>query len=377
MNKPIFYRLFSNTALVIGSLFFLCLTFEIALRIANYNPFGEFFESEGPAVFIQPSKNPRRIFEARPGANGYGWGTHISINQAGFRGRDYLLPKPEDTYRVVVIGDSVAFGNNLPEDKNYPALLERLFAESQQHVEVLNLALGGYDTLQEVATLEEIGLQFSPDLVILGYCINDIGIASGNLNYIKRLKNYGSPVYRSRLAQFIRVQLDRVELIQYNKSANNRENFDSIYKNMQADISHDAALGEKMQRLSTLLDALPVEKKPGYFFTRDYTQTSRMQRLRFALEQLKSLQQKNTFQVLVLFTPYLIEDKTSQPIYQAVYAIIEHEIKRQDFPSLNLYQRFADAGFDKIILKKNDGVHPNLQGHEIIASELYQLISTQ
>ena len=360
-----------NAGLIAASLVFLSLALEVVLRFANYNPFGEFFENERRAVFIQPSQNPLRIFEAAPDTTGEGWGTHITINHAGFRGRDYPAQKPINTYRVVVIGDSIAFGNNLPEDKNYPAVLEKMFAKSGRSVEVLNLALGGYDTLQEVATLEDIGLAFSPDLVVLGYCINDIGVASGNKNYIQRLQNYGSPVYHSRLAQFIRVQLDRIELIEYSKAANTGKNFGSTYKNTQSDISSDVVLNKKMQALGKLLDETPGK----YFFTRDYADQTHMQRLRYGLERLGALQKKNSFGVVVLFTPYLLEDKTSQPIYQAVYAIIEHEITRLGFSALNLYRPLANAGFENVILKKNDGVHPNELGHEIIAKELYQTIT--
>ena len=206
---------------------------------------------------------------------------------------------------------------------------------------------------------------------MLGYCINDIGVASGNKNYIQRLQNYGSPVYHSRLAQFIRVQLDRIELIEYSKAANTGKNFGSTYKNTQSDISSDVVLNKKMQALGKLLDETPGK----YFFTRDYADQTHMQRLRYGLERLGALQKKNSFGVVVLFTPYLLEDKTSQPIYQAVYAIIEHEITRLGFSALNLYRPLANAGFENVILKKNDGVHPNELGHEIIAKELYQTIT--
>ena len=364
----------TNVALVIASLVFLGGIFEIALRIAGYNPFGEFFDKEGASEFIQVSKNPTRIFEARPGAQGAAWGTQIRINKAGFRGRDYAPAKPANTYRIVVIGDSIAFGNNIPEGKNYPALLETLFANSSRPVEVLNLALGGYDTLQEVATLEDIGLAFSPDLVILGYCINDIGIASGNLNYIKRLKNYGSPIYHSRLTQFIRVQLDRAELIQYSKNANRDDSFDNTYKLMQADISGDVVLQQKMQQLTNLLAASADNSDEKTIFSHDYTRANRVQRLRFGLERLKALQQQNHFAVLTVVTPYLLETPNSQPIYQSVYAIVEHEMARLDFPTLNFYPMFASVGLNTLVLKKKDGIHPNEQGHDMIAKELYRSI---
>ncbi len=368
LNKNVY-----NAGLLIGSLVFIFIILECVLRAISYNPFGEFFENEGRAVFIQPSKNKTRLFEATPNSRGYGWGTQISINRYGFRGRDYSLEKPKDVYRIVVLGDSITFGNNLPADQNYPAVLEKNFLKSNRPVEVLNLGLGGYDTLQEVATLEDIGLQFSPDLVILGYCINDIGIASGNLNYIKRLKNYGQPIYRSRLAQFIRVQLDRIELIAYDKSANSTENFDTAYKNSLADISNDNDLNNKIKTLEKLLSNVPEKT----VFTRDYTEASHIQRLRYALEQLKALQQKHSFAVTVLVIPYLLEDNKSQTIYQAVYRIVEHEITRLHFSVINPYHEFSEAGFKNLILKKNDGVHPNAKGHEIMANVLYKNINVQ
>jgi len=362
-----------NTGLFFGSLIVVLGILECALRIAGYNPFGEFFENEGRSVFIQPSPDAQRIFEAAPNTQGKGWGTDISINSHGFRGREYALAKPQDVYRIVVLGDSITFGNNLPENKNYPARLENIFINNGKQAEVLNLGLGGYDTLQEVATLQDVGLQFSPDRVILGYCINDIGIASGNLNYIKRLKNYGQSIYRLRLAQFVRVQLDRIELIEYEKSANTTENFDATYKNSLADISHDDELKNKIQALETLLN----QRQGKFLFARDYTEANHIQRLRYALEQLKSLQEKNHFAVTILVIPYLMEDNDSQPIYQAIYQIIEHEMTRLGFSVINPYVDFSKAGFKNLILKKNDGVHPNAQGHEIMADALYKNISTQ
>jgi len=367
MNKTL-----QHLALVSGAFTFTLIILECALRFANYNPFGEFFENEGRAVFIRPSANPQRIFEATPNAKGNGWGTSISINRYGFRGAEYSVEKPSGTYRIAVLGDSITFGNNLPPDKNYPAMLEKLFAKNNQHVEVLNLALGGYDTLQEVATLEDIGLQFKPDLVIVGYCINDIGIASGNLNYIKRLQNYGNPVYRSRLAQFIRVQLDRIELINFTNTANTRESFDAFYKNSLADIDGDKELDKKMADLSALINNTPGK----YLFARDYTQKDHIQHLRYGFEKLKQLQNEHGFAVSVLIIPYLREDDKNSPIYKAVYDIVRHEAIHLDFSTINLYPTFKQAGLEKLILKKNDGVHPNEHGHEIMATEIYKKISS-
>jgi hypothetical protein len=62
----------------------------------------------------------------------------------------------------------------------YPAQLERLLNEKApksfsrgQRFEVLNLGVGNYNTVQEVMRLRNVGLAFHPDLVTMGWFIND------------------------------------------------------------------------------------------------------------------------------------------------------------------------------------------------------------
>jgi lysophospholipase L1-like esterase len=363
---------FGNLLLVLLSLFFILLMLEALLRAIGYNPFGEILKNEDRAIFIRPSENPQRIFEATPNASGQGWGTRVSINRFGFRGRDYTTEKPSGTYRIAVIGDSITFGNNLPPDANYPALLEKRFAQSGKKVEVLNLALGGYDTLQEVATLEEIGLQFHPDLVLIGYCINDIGIASGNLNYIKRLQKYGDPIYHLRLAQWIRIQLDRIDQENSTVDANKAVAFYSAYRDVLADIEPDSALATLMQGLSGEL----ARSGNRATFTADYTDANHVRRLRFALEKLHALQSTHHFTVSAIVFPYLLEKPETHAAYQLSYRIVEHEMQRLGFSVIDIYTPFTSAGLDHLLLRNNDGVHPNAEGHRIVAETLYQTFFT-
>jgi len=364
-------RLVNITVAVVSLLFFL-LMLEGLLRAFHYNPFGEILKSEDRAIFIRPSKNPLRIFEATPNASGAGWGTQVTINRFGFRGRDYAVEKPPGTYRIVVIGDSITFGNNLPPDANFPALLEKRFADSGKKVEVLNLALGGYDTLQEVATLEDIGLQFHPDLVLIGYCINDIGIASGNLNYIKRLQKYGDPVYHLRLAQWIRVQLDRIDQENSTVDANKAAAFYYAYRDVLADIEPDRELAVLMQGLSGEL----AKSGNHAIFAADYTDANHVRRLRFALEKLHTLQTTHHFAVNAIIFPYLLEKPETHQAFQEVYRIVEHEMTRLGFTTIDIITPFSATGLDQLLLRDNDGIHPNAQGHAIVANTLFATYST-
>lgn len=362
-----------NICLILFSLLLVGAAAEIFLRMISFNPFNEFFADNSRNIFIRPSANPQRIYEATPGARGYGWETAISINSHGFRGREYSLQKPPGVFRIVVIGDSITFGNRLAPDENYPAVLEFLYQQSGKSVEVLNLALGGYDTLQEVATLADIGLSFDPDLVILGYCINDIGVASGNANYIRRLQQYGHWIYHLRLAQFVRIQLDRIELKQFAKQANRTESFDETYAGFMADISTDTRLHELMNSLGMELET----EKNQHPFTKDYVQENRIRRLRFALEQLQQLQYKNAdkdFDVMVLSFPFLLEGQ-HQKSFSLIRQIVRHEAERLEFTTIDLHPAFSSAGFNQLMIKPDDGIHPNAKGHQIVAKLIFEAIN--
>jgi len=97
-------------------------------------------------------------------------------NSAGFRGREYRLEPPPNTFRIVLIGDSFAMGWMTDEDKTYAMRVEELLneASAKTRFEVLNLGLGGLNTRLAVNRLIRIGLPFQPDLIVYGFTVNDI-----------------------------------------------------------------------------------------------------------------------------------------------------------------------------------------------------------
>ena len=127
---------------------------------------------------IQLSANPRLVFEPVPGLRvetaGLWEGYSGTANRLGYRDRDHPLAKPAGSFRIVVLGDSIAEGMGVDDSAAiFPALLERRFRAEGRHVEVLNFAVTGYNTDQAVETLATRALDFAPDLVLLAYCLND------------------------------------------------------------------------------------------------------------------------------------------------------------------------------------------------------------
>ena len=101
---------------------------------------------------------------------------YYTTNSFGFRDREFSLDKPANTKRILVLGDSFTFGMGLKDGKTaYPKVLERLLNQSstQEKYDVINAGKKGYNTSQELYLLKKDGLVLSPDMVLLGYYLND------------------------------------------------------------------------------------------------------------------------------------------------------------------------------------------------------------
>ena len=95
-------------------------------------------------------------------------------NSHAYRDRERTLAKPAGVHRVVSLGDSFAWGASVEFEDAYPQRLERgLVRRRGEPWEVVSLALPGMNTVDQAAQLEGEGLGYAPDVVLLGYVLND------------------------------------------------------------------------------------------------------------------------------------------------------------------------------------------------------------
>jgi hypothetical protein len=95
-------------------------------------------------------------------------------NAAGYRDLERTTLRRPGVGRVLSLGDSFAWGAGVEFDDAYPQRLERgLTRRRGAPWEVVNLALPGMNTVDHLAQLEPEGLSYAPDLVLLGYVLND------------------------------------------------------------------------------------------------------------------------------------------------------------------------------------------------------------
>lgn len=78
-----------------------------------------------------------------------------------------------DAFTVLGLGDSIMYGVGLEPGQTYLEQARGILAERGTPMEILNLAVPGYNTQQENVVHQEIGDRLRPDLVLLHYWGDD------------------------------------------------------------------------------------------------------------------------------------------------------------------------------------------------------------
>lgn len=174
--------------LLAGSFFIMFLLMEAGLRIyilVNHKALIEqaFANTKNPTPnttvtlgeMIRSDINETIIYGLKPNLNVYHLNSLISTNSDGWRDDEFYLEKPADTKRIVVLGDSVAFGWGVEKDERYSEVLEELLgsAFTEFKWEVYVFSAPGYSLFNEVEVLKEQALLYDPDLIIYSYVHND------------------------------------------------------------------------------------------------------------------------------------------------------------------------------------------------------------
>ncbi|HKE10320.1 MAG TPA: hypothetical protein VKE73_01990 [Myxococcota bacterium] len=163
-----------SLVLLLATLLLLFLTGEGVLRLAPW------WNDRS----VDPSFNPYRPdghtgFALRAGADTVHrtdeFSVAVHVNALGLRGPERTAAKPPGTLRILVLGDSFAFGFGVGQDEMFSAELERLLRERGLQVEVLSSGVPGWSLDNELVYLRTEGFDLDPDLILIATCENDLG----------------------------------------------------------------------------------------------------------------------------------------------------------------------------------------------------------
>lgn len=115
----------------------------------------------------------------------------VHINSAGFRDAEHSMEKRPDTFRILVLGDSMVSGTAgqpVRDQQLFTSLLQRELGDKS---EIVQAAVPGWGTDQEFLYFLQEGYKYQPDLVLLAFFIgNDIS------DNFKPLERAGQPVHK-------------------------------------------------------------------------------------------------------------------------------------------------------------------------------------
>ncbi|MBM3934452.1 MAG: hypothetical protein FJ319_09150 [SAR202 cluster bacterium] len=132
------------------------------------------FSSEGPPLQVLCGDCPQ-IYELNP--------DHHEVSAQGFRDKEYAFTKTPGITRVVVLGDSVAYGLYVSPELAFPNFLESRLNRRENRFEVINAAVSGYTPYNELQLYKSKLRRLRPDIVVVAFSMNDIVDPKLHWNY--------------------------------------------------------------------------------------------------------------------------------------------------------------------------------------------------
>lgn len=271
--------------------------------------------------------------------------TTYRVNSLGFRGPPLVSPKPSGTFRVLFLGDSSVYGQDVEEQSTFPSLAAALLSRrTNRTVEAVNAAVPGYSSTQCRILLEDRIKLVQPDLVVIAALWSDS--MPNEWNDEELFRRFSSVSHRSTV--LARAGLRR----------------SALYSLVETYIESNR----------------PISEDRKIFWQRVLSGNMELSKQRVSvsvhgrnLRSMCATSRRNGARCVFLILPDEndLEAETLPHItgYRENYRRIS---KERGIPLADMsmeFRKFADSESHEYFL---DGLHPNKAGHEVIAKKLAQ-----
>jgi len=331
-----------NTFLVITSITITLLVSEMILKafgigssvsdnVMNINENG----------IVLKSDNPRLVYTFKSNFPN-------ETSTQGFReNKVYHKTKGKGVSRIIALGDSVAYGVALNVEKNFLTLLENKSNSLRpQKFDIINMAISGYSTTQEVEFLKEAGLGFSPNEVWIFYVLNDASYDGGEFALIGQEK-----------LLFSKKVNDLTFLGQLRKNSNIWKLMETylfskrIQQVVDNKIENDKIKYAQKRKIKSYFHAMHMDE---YF-----------EETKASFVELSNLSKKHNFKIKVFIMPIL--DNKNGYYFSEVHDIVKTTLHSMGIEVHDLLDELKEEDLSKYRLSENDTLHLNENGHKRIS----------
>jgi len=308
--------LLPRVGLLLFGLFFALLALELFLRKA-----GNLEPKAPPAPFFDVVRCPR--------------------NSMLYYEFEYPREKGPGVYRIMTVGDSFSLGRGVSMDDIYPKRLERYLNSYGNRTgavyEVINFSLSGQSTMDEVRTIKRRIDEFVPDLILVGYCLND-------------------PEDGADPKELLRVR-DRFHYKRYSRPP--------------------GPIGMVCKRFKiadfAVRTAFNLRAKMGYrkYFLYLHSDEHRgWHKSKEALKELKELAEAKEIEILFVVFPVFIADIGPSYPFRAVHHVVHEALEHAGLPYLDLMPYYEGHDARRLALVPGRDPHPSEVAHRIAAEAL-------
>jgi hypothetical protein len=287
--------------------------------------------SSSESIFQYTLDTPRYKV-MKPGARVVAWGKELRTNDLGFRDEAATVSaKQPGELRIIVLGASFTVSAGVDYRQIYTTLLQERLKRNHPQVRVINLAVAGYNIVQQAMVLQEVGLRLKPDMVLVSLCPeNDFTTDNHERNY--RVASGKQPAEPARAW------------------------YETLYV-------HQAYLGRAQARLEKLLS----DKSPQAGAAQQESTEEGWDKNVASLKTIADIARREKLPLAVAVLPHLYHFEQQRP----VFARIERMCHEHGLGCVTLLEPFIARGIEESTLRLNRiDAHPNEKYNVVVADEL-------
>lgn len=303
---------FQNFLLLFFTVVFIIIIGEVIMRLMLYNETSEYGFGPGSLRFNS---------------------MYVHLNSDGMRDKEFSTEKNKGVKRITGLGDSFTFGAGVKDiNDTYLKILEKNLNENGNY-EVLNFGLPGLTTKDELNILKNKALKYDPDIIIVGYVLNDFE------NIDKKEQKKSKQITLPYIGFWLR-------------------NFSYLYYFLETRINaFFVTIGHKQSYEDSLVELSYSDINKQYN--------------KEIFEELSSISKERNTPVLIVLFP-MIYHFDDYPFYSA-HNFIKKISQENNFYVIDLLDYYKGYNEEDLILNKYDK-HPNELAHKIAGEAIFEVI---